>query len=241
MPPRSPVPQNARSSGAEASSYSYVSKPPPPTEQEILSVQTVSSGWAPDPRLVPAKRRHLCEQLYPLAVQNCFVVGVVAVPESIDQKSRVAAELALALADSGHPRILLLEGDFHRPTVQRLMRIQMPMSGGFSQQLRARIDGSPTKRWTVLSCTKTLHVLAEGFMRSPGLLLSQQFEDCMADLKRFYDLIIIDGPTASLDLDGRALDAVIDGLLTVCPEQGSPALLSVQSLFGKKRLTAIAT
>ena len=158
-------------------------------------------------------------------------------PESVEQKSRIAAEIALALADSEHPRVLLMEGDLHRPRVQRLAKVDMPMSAGFSQQLRNRINGRSLSRWTVMSCTKSLHVLAEGMMRSPGLLLSQQFGDCLKDLRKYYDIIIIDGPTESLEIEFRALDAVIDGLVSVCPANGSAALTRIQRLFGPKRFS----
>jgi len=59
--------------------------------------------------LTPQAQRGLCEQLYPYAVENCFVLSVVAVPESWATNHAFARELALALAESGHPRILLLE------------------------------------------------------------------------------------------------------------------------------------
>jgi Mrp family chromosome partitioning ATPase len=243
MPPRSPSP-------APASQYSYVSTPPPasspprsssaPRESPVL-VQSVPESWRPDPSLTPQAQRSLCEQLYPFAVENCFVLAVVSVPESIGYKPRVAAELALALAESGHPRILLLEGDLQRPWVQRMIGVDMPIATGFSQQLNARSQPNHDSRWTVLGCSKSLHVLAEGMLRSPGLLLSKQFASCLKELRSYYDFIVIDGPTGSLDVDAGALDAVADGIVTVCPAKGSPALTHMQALFGKKRFSAFAS
>ena len=177
--PRSPAPGRSPSPPPGASVYSYVSSPPPPPppDNNVAIVHPAPDQWHPDESLDPRLRRGICEQLYPLAVENCFVVLVVGVQESAEQKSKVAAELALALAESGHPRILLLDADLQRPRVHRLLRVEMPMAVGFSQQLRSRINGSPERRWTVIGCGKSLHVLAEGMMRSPGLLLSQQFSD----------------------------------------------------------------
>ena len=238
------------SSPAPASQYSYVSTAPPPPapssspappRANAVLVQDVTNAWRPDPILTPHAQRPLCEQLYPYAVESCFVLAVVSVPESVGHKSRVAAELALALAESGHPRILLLEGDLQRPTVQRLIGVDMPISSGFSQQLNARAQGSREGRWSVLGCTSSLHVLAEGMMRSPGLLLSKQFADCLRELRTYYDLIVIDGPTASLDVDAGALNAVTDGIVTVCPARGSSSLAHMQGLFERKRFSAFAT
>ena len=78
-------------------------------------------------------------------------------------------------------------------------------------------------------------------MRTPGLLLSRQFGECLSELRSYYDFIVIDGPTASLDVDSGALDAVTDGLVTVCPATGSPALARMQGLFSAKRFSAFAT
>lgn len=240
--PRTPVPGRSPSP-VPASQYSYVSTTPPPSpSKNVVLVQEVPKTWRPDPSLTPQAQRGLCEQLYPYAVESCFVLSVVAVPESVGYKSRVAAELALALAESGHPRILLLEGDLHRPWVARMIGVDMPISSGFSQQLNGRAQSSGAgSRWTVLGCTRSLHVLAEGMMRSPGLLLSKQFADCLKELRTYYDFIVIDGPTASLDVDSGALDAVTDGVVTVCPAKGSQAIAHMQNLFARKRFSAFAT
>ena len=238
--PRSPAPRSPSVAPASQSRYSYVSSVPP-AENTVTIVRPSPANWAPDASLVPALRRPVCEQLYPLAVEGCFIVLVVGVPEANEQKSRVAAELALALAESGHPRILLLDGDMQGPRVHRLMRVDMPMSAGFSQQLRDRINNKGELRWTVVSCGKVLHVLAEGMMRSPGLLLSQQFSEGLAELRNYYDFIVIDGPSASLALESQALDAVSNGVVYVCGKQGSPALAQLQAMFSEKRLQTVVT
>jgi Mrp family chromosome partitioning ATPase len=241
LTPRSPLPPRSPAPEAPASTYSYVSKPPPPAENTVAIVKPAPSDWRPDPSLSPQSRRPLCEQLYPLAVESCLIVLVVGVPESQEQKSRVAGELALALAESGHPRILLLEADLQGPHVHRVMNVDMPMGAGFSQQLRARINGNPERRWTVVGCTKTLHVLAEGMMRSPGLLLSQQFSDSLRELRNYYDIIVIDGPTGSLQVESQALDSVTQGVVFVCSKAGSPALAQLQSLFREKKISTVVT
>ncbi len=245
-PPRSPSPAPPPPSGSQ---YSYVSTAPSGSHQaapvstrpSTIRVREVQSDWRPDPNLTPEAQRALCESLYPYAVENCFVMAVISVPESVGYKSRVAAELALMLAESGHPRVLLLEGDFQRPWVQRTMRVDMPIATGFSQQLNGRTQGAQAAPWSVLGCSKSLHVLAEGMMRTPGLMLSRHFADCLRELRGYYDFIVIDGPTASLDVDAGALNAVTDGIVTVCPARGSANLAHLQTLFAQKRFSAFAT
>ena len=232
---------NAPSAAAHAASAHSPSPSPAPPASPVR-VHVSPGNWQPDPALQPSARSALCEEVYPYAVENCLVLAVIAVPESVSHKSRVAAELALGLAASGHPRILLLEGDLQRPWVQRSMRIDVPISGGFSQQMNARSHrvevGSP---WTVVGCSKSLHVLAEGMMRSPGLLLSKQFQECLRALRTYYDIIIIDGPSTALAIDAAALNAVVDGLVTVCPATGSANLAPTHALFDQKRFSALVT
>jgi Mrp family chromosome partitioning ATPase len=213
----------------------------PAGDNNVAIVRPAPRDWRPDSSLDPRSRRGVCEELYPLAVQNCLVLLVVGVPESQDQKSRVAAEIALALSESGHPRILLLDADLQGPRVHRLMKVDMPMGSGFSQQLRGKINGNAERRWTVIGCTTSLHVLAEGMMRTPGLLLSQQFSDSVRDLRGYYDFIVIDGPSSSLNVESQALDAVTDGVVFVCGKMGSPALSATQSLFREKKLKTVVT
>ena len=242
---RSPVPARPPASPSTPpvpaeSRYSYVSSSPPP-ENTVTNVMPAQGDWAADPSLTPALRRPVCEQLYPLAVEISLVLVVVGVPDASEQKSRVAAELALALAESGHPRVLLMDGDLQSPRVHRLMHVEMPMTAGFSQQLRNRATGGVDGRWTVVSCQKSLHVLGEGLLRSPGLLLSKQFSQGIAELRNYYDFIVIDGPSESLGVESQALDAVVDGVIFVSGKQESPLLARVQGMFGQKRFKTVVS
>jgi Mrp family chromosome partitioning ATPase len=235
-PPRSPLPVKGPPSAA--TSYSYVSAAPV-TASGVVRVEQLT-GWVQPSELKPGTQRQICEQLYPFAVDRSLVTVVVAVPAAIEFKSRVAAELALALAASGHPRVLLLEADFHRPRVHRTLRVDMPMGCGFSQQLHARIHSGQRPSWAVVGCTPTLHVAAEGMMRSPGLLGSQFFDEAVRDFKSYYDFIVIDGPSSSLEVDSGPLNAVSDALVVVSPPNDADSLLQVNALFEQKRVSAVA-
>ena len=243
-PPQSPPP-----SAAPPSRYSYVSSSHPPATNSrppaatnaVAIVRPAPDGWRPSSTLKPELRRPICEQLYPLAVERCVVIVIVGPQESHELKSRVAAELALALSESGHPRILLMEGDLQSPNVHRLLNVDMSMTGGFSQQLRARVNRNVDRRWTVIGCGPTLHVLGEGMMRTPGLLLSRQFAEGLGELRNYYDFILIDGPSTSLEIESQALDAVADGVIFVSDNDLTPSLARVQSLFGQKRIKVVVS
>jgi Mrp family chromosome partitioning ATPase len=236
------APISKRAPPVSDTTYRYSSAPPPgaepaPREAEKTAVNILRAppGWQPDRSLLLPLHESLREQLYTFAVERSFCVLVSCMPDAIESKSRVAAGLALALAETNHPRILLVEGNFHRPAVQRLMQVEVPVTLGFSQQLHARIRPRTDGAWHVVGCTPSLHVLGESIMRSPGMILSKQFEASMRDLRKYYDVIIIDGPDTSFEFDCRALDSVADGLAFVCHDSASPELEGAVALFSGKR------
>lgn len=216
----------------------YAAASQAPATRTRVTVHPARQGWSPDPSLDFRARRGLADQLLPLAVEKCFVLGVTAVTESRSEKSRVAAELALALAESNHPRVLLLEADFQWPNVHQTMRVDMPIAAGFSQQLRGRSAAKPDA-WTVIECAPCLHVLAEGIMRSPGHILSVQFEESVRSLRSYYDLIVLDGPDASAEGECRALANVVDGFILIAPPTGSRQIPRAVELFPDKAFSLV--
>lgn len=234
-PPLSDAP-GSRVESISAPLRSHVTVP----KNLVIAPQPVPAGWAPDPSLVPATRAGLCKELYPLGVQSCFVVGVTGVRGAHEESPRVAAELALALAASAHPRVLLIEGNFQRPAVHRSMRLSMPLFAGFSEQLEARIGrGNQRAPWTVLACSPTLHVLAEGMMSLPELVLSQQFEDAVHELRDYYDMIVVSGPVTSEIAASRAVNDVVDGVVLVCKKAGSSEIADASAQFSTKRFSTV--
>ena len=212
----------------------------PPAASSVVC--DVPKGWAPHPTLIDSQTSEelasLRDQLYRLAARECFVVGVSSGPEMAAYKSGVAGRLAWMLAQPGHARILLMEGDFDHPVVHRLMRIDMPIAAGFSEQMRRRMNGSPPGPWTIVRCAPNLYVLAEGLVRSPGLLPTVHFADSVNELRRAYDLIVIDGPAGGMSVDTRAIDSVADGIVLT----GEADLLDrAASWFGKKQLMAVVS
>ena len=130
--------------GSEASGYLSTPAPahgqssaPPGRDRgarPAITTRSVPSTWRPQAPIRFETQRQLADQLFPLAVEKCFVVGVTAVPEARDAKSRIAVELALALGEARHPRVLLVEGDFQWPSLHTVLQVEMPRSAGFSQR-----------------------------------------------------------------------------------------------------------
>ncbi|MBM4361901.1 MAG: hypothetical protein FJ104_04420 [Deltaproteobacteria bacterium] len=72
--------------------------------------------------------------------------------------------------------------------------------------------------------TAQLHMLGEGVLRSPAALGAQEFGDALADLRRAYDLIVMDAPPLGDAAAERAIGAVVDAVLVVVgPGSSLPA------------------
>jgi Mrp family chromosome partitioning ATPase len=217
------------------------SKPP----EDVLSLRDVPLGWSPHPSMMQTGSMNelltLRDQLYRLAVNSCFVVGVTSGPDATTAKSTIAAQLASMVAGPGRARVLLIEANFDRPAVQRLMRIDMPFSQGFSEQMRRRMTPVSKKPWVLFRCAANLHVLAEGLVRSPGLLSSVQFGEAIAELRGYYDVIVADGPIAESTIDTVAFDALMDGIVLVGAVGSSPSKLldDASRWFAHKQLMAV--
>jgi Mrp family chromosome partitioning ATPase len=217
----------------------------PSDSDEIVAPRSLPSSW----RIQPAIERGgngreilaaLCDQVKKHSVGQCFVIAVVGEYSVLEAKSIVSARLSTMLSSSGGRRVLLVEANFDFPAVHRVLSIEMPHAEGFSQQLRARRRAGTRTPWKVVRCSDALHVLAEGVVRSPGILLSREFPDAIAELRGAYDVIVLDGPIAGLGIETKPLDAVTDGIALVARGGAQPAdaLDRARGWFGRKELFA---
>jgi Mrp family chromosome partitioning ATPase len=222
--------------------WAKVSQPSEPIREDLVEPRSVPPNWSgvsartqepPDEQL-----SGLSDKLTELSTTKCFVVGVVSERAELEAKSSVAASLAVLVAE-GASRVLLMEGNFDWPAVHRQMAVSMPNFSGFSQQMHARTRKGEKRPWIVVRCSPNLDVLAEGIVRSPGVLYSQQFAEALSELRHYYRVIVCDGPVVG-GADARPLDAVTDGLIVVAPSQRAlmNSLDNATKWFGKKQLLA---
>ncbi|MFZ5892882.1 MAG: hypothetical protein ACOY0T_17610 [Myxococcota bacterium] len=206
----------------------------PPRPKARVSPLDVSRSFRPDPSLVPAARRTLRDALLPYTRQPGFVVAVLGSDDCAEWKSRVAAELALALAVPDQCRLLMVECDFASPHVQRWMRVEVPIAAGFSLQLQTRGREVGEEGWTVLHCSRSLDLLAEGAIRAPDALFASEFYGCLTSIRYHYDVVILDGPLLSQRAACRALDDVCDAVIAVSRNDEASLLREVAALMSPK-------
>jgi len=197
-------------------------------------------GWKM-PQLEPLASAQLVEQVLAGAGNECCVVGITSNPEWSKAKALLAASLAVSLGEIGQRRVALIEGNFQEPLVHKLLQIEMPMASGFSQQLQRRLARSAASSlpWELVQCLGTLDVMAEGFIRSPGAILSQYFEQCLNALKLVYDIIILDGPPLGSSSECRAFTEVVDAVVICTSPNGQQIHSLAAGLFQEKRFVLV--
>lgn len=201
----------------------------------------VPAGWSLPAELMPFSTPELATTVSEGWRSGCIIVGVTSRFDLSRIKASVAASLAFRSGDFV-PRVLLMEGDFQDPKVHRTVRVEMPISGGLSQQLQVRLAQGARGRvvgadhaWEVMECHASVDVLAEGFIRSPGGILSQQYEECLNDLRNCYDLVIIDGPPTGTGSEAQAFADLVDGVVVCTPRDRPDVQGLADGLFRNQR------
>lgn len=139
---------------------------------------------------------------------RCIVV-TSSVP--VEGKSTVATNMSATLAESG-ARVVLVDADLRRPTVNRYMDI--PAGAGLTSTLTAQIGlADATVPWG----DTTLSVLAAGGNppNPSELLSSHAMEQVIAELREEFDFVIIDAPPLLPVTDAAILGAKADGVIFV--------------------------
>ena len=215
---------------------------PIPGGDEIIAPRAPPPSWRPPIEVSSTNNAHelkqLRDQLLQLGVRKCFVVGVTGRREVSAAKSVAAAKLASLLAERA--RVLLMEANFDWPAVHRILSLHTPPAAGFSQQMHARIRSGERQPWIVVRCSDGLHVLAEGIIRSPGILFSQEFAVAIGELRQCYDFIVVDCPVAQSESEYKPINSLTDGIVVTVAPGGklSDGLDDVSKWFTRKELTA---
>ncbi|MFL1597291.1 polysaccharide biosynthesis tyrosine autokinase [Gordonia amicalis] len=140
-------------------------------------------------------------------------VIVISSPQEGEGKSTTSANLASALAESGHS-VVIVDGDLRRPTVASTFEVTNAV--GFTNYLTRELD---LENIIQQSKIRGVDVIASG-PKPPNpaeLLESKRAREAIDELRCTYDYVVIDAPPILPLADpvvlGRAADAL---LLVVC-------------------------
>jgi capsular exopolysaccharide synthesis family protein len=136
---------------------------------------------------------------------------VVTSPSKGDGKSLTAANLALAMAQEFHQRVLLVDADFRRASVARLFGLR-ESPGLADVLLGVDLDGAlvslPEQRLTVLPAG-TLPAHPAELLGSAGM------RRVLDTLRTRFDRILIDTPPVAPVADVHVLAPMADGVLLI--------------------------
>ena len=126
-------------------------------------------------------------------------------------KSLTAVNLALTLSESYHRRVLLIDADLRRPTVQRIFGI--PPISGLNEGLKASED----KPMALTPVCERLFVLPAGRPEADPMsgLTSERMRRLITQAAASFDWVIVDSPPVGLLPDASLLSAFVDGVLLV--------------------------
>lgn len=125
--------------------------------------------------------------------------------------STVAGNLALALAEGGR-KVILVDADLRHPSIARLAGL--PNATGLATVLDGTADLASVVQRGALA---EVDVLTSGPVPAApsALLASQKMADLLTELKKRYDVVIIDTPNLSESADAAILAPLVAGALVV--------------------------
>ena len=156
--------------------------------------------------------RHRLEQK---RADGMWIFGITSARDG-EGKSTFATQMALVLSESQRARVLLVEANFARPSLARLLGFRVPEGNGFSTQIVRKMRGS-LEPWCVVALGPALHVLAEaeGEPGFPETLHSTHFQNAIGFLGRGYDFLVVDCPSILGSGDANVVENAVDGLIVI--------------------------
>lgn len=146
------------------------------------------------------------------AGQSGHKVFMFTSPSPGDGKSTTVANLAISLSQT-NKKVCLIDADFRRPRVQQNFGIQFEPGGLQYLQGEASLDQvlRPCQFQTNLTLMTT-----GGRPQNPGeLVASPEFAEMVSELRRRFDIVLIDCPPVIPVADATSIASIVDGIIMV--------------------------
>jgi capsular exopolysaccharide synthesis family protein len=197
---------------------------------KLVGTEHVSSGALEQYRKLAATLHHTQEER---GIQ--CVMTASSLPS--EGKSLTASNLALTLTESYHRKVLLIDADLRRPTVQRLFGLTM--LSGLDEGLKSKTD----RPMSIVQLSERLFALPAGRPDPDPLsgLTSDRMRRLVQEAKGLFDWIIIDTPPVTLLPDANLLAANVDGVLLVVRAGKTPFQLVKRTVdtIGHERILGV--
>ena len=156
---------------------------------------------------------------------------VVTSSGSGEGKSTVMSNLAITMAESGK-KIILVDCDLRKPSIHKKMGVTN--SVGLTNIL---VQNVLKEDCIAVSPIKNLYILTSGPVPpNPAELLgTKKMRDFIEELKREFDMVLIDAPPVLAVTDAQILSTIADGVILVASygEAQKNALVDAKQLIDK--------
>ena len=181
--------------------------------------------------------RRLAATLHQAQAERGLKVVLVTSAGPGEGKSLTAANLALTLSESYQRRVLLVDGDLHRPSLHGLF------GAANSDGLSDILTGASASALKVIPVSPRLSLLPSGRpMADPTTAISSpQMREIVDAARAAYDWTIIDTPPVGLLSYAKLLADMVDGVLLMI-EAGSTSYLDAQRAIdavGRERVLGV--
>ena len=166
-------------------------------------------GGAETPPVVVEQYRRLASSLHELQVDTGLKTMMVTSAMPREGKTLTVTNIALTLSQSYRRRVLLVDADLRRPSLQQVFRL--PKTVGLSEALRT---GS---RPHFLELSPLLSVLSAGELVGDPLsaLTSNRLPALVEQCTAAFDWVLFDAPPVGLMPDGNVIARVVKAVVFV--------------------------
>lgn len=163
--------------------------------------------------------RRLAAVMYQAQENRGIKTVMVASAYAAEGKSLTSANLALTLSESYRRRVLLIDADLRRPTLQDAFEI--PNLAGLSDWLKK--DGKTTM--PLIEITPTLSIVPGGRPDHDPMsgLASDRMKRVIQQAAERFDWVVLDTPPVAFLPDGHLLSAMVDTVVLVVAAGQTPA------------------
>lgn len=158
-----------------------------------------------------------------------------AVPD--EGKSLTATNIALTLSESYERRVLLVDADLRRPSLDEIFLL--PKTSGLNEAL----SGDPDRKVSLIQVSRNLSLLTAGAPDSDPMsaLTSERMRRLLSEAAAAFDWVIIDTPPIGILTDANLLGTMVDAALLVIRANRTPAALIQRAIdsIGRNRIMGV--
>jgi len=152
-------------------------------------------------------------------------VGILS-GASGEGKTTVSIGLALAMAHEPGCRVLVIEADLRRPSLDA--RLELPRADGLGEWLESKSATIPVRR--VMPYGFSLLSAGRSSWERPEMLGSTRMARLLEAARQSFDFIVVDCPPLAPVADSVMLQDMVDGFLLVVRARHSPSEVILRAL-----------